>query len=190
MVEGGGHLPTGLLLAALEAVSRGLGAARQQVEAAQSQLAAVRQAAWSQAVLAAADACMFSEAWHAAWHADAAGGPAGYRRSVELARDMLKHDLLPLLCAASAQQDGATGFCLGEQYRALLAMGGWVGARRRAGRPYTAAASCCCASAAPAAMAPAGCSTWPCRHLGDSSPTAHCLTPAPPPPLQAARRRR
>lgn len=129
LVEGGGRLPTDLLENALEAVARGLAAARQQLEAAAGQLAAARRGGWACALLAAADACMHSEAWHAAWHADAGGGTAAYKRTVELARDMLRQDLLPLLADASAQQGVATGFCLAPQYRALLGMGAlpaWV----------------------------------------------------------------
>jgi hypothetical protein len=125
LVEGGGSLPTELLGAALEAVARGLSTARQHLERAAGQLAALQgAAAWSQALLAAADACLHSERWHAAWHAEAAGGKEAYARTVALARDMLKQDLLPLLCDAAAQQTGASGFCLAPQYQALLAMGG------------------------------------------------------------------
>jgi hypothetical protein len=124
-VEGGGSLPTELLGGALEAVAHGLSTARQHLERAAGQLAALQGAApWSQALLAAADACLHSERWHAAWHAEAAGGKEAYARTVALARDMLKQDLLPLLCDAAAQQTGASGFCLAPQYQALLAMGG------------------------------------------------------------------
>lgn len=128
LVESGGRLPTDLLENALEAVARGLAAARQQLEAAAGQLAAARQGGWACALLAAADACMHSEAWHAAWHADAVGDAQAYKRTVELARDMLRQDLLPLLADASAQQGAATGFCLAPQYRALLTMGALLGA--------------------------------------------------------------
>lgn len=133
LVNGGGRLPLDLLQGALEAVAAGLAAARQQLEAAAGQLAALRVAAWSEALLAAADACLLGEAWHAAWHdgpeagaGDQAGaGRRGYKRSVDLLRGCLKDDLLPLLCGAAAQlRGGAGGFCLAHQFRALLDMGG------------------------------------------------------------------
>lgn len=124
LVEGGGSLSTNLLETALEAVARGLAAVRVHVEAAAGQLAALRATAWCEAALAAADAVMHSEAWHAAWHVDAAaGGAAGYQRSVAAARDLVKNDLAPLLCEAAAQLTPATGFCLAPQFKALLDMG-------------------------------------------------------------------
>lgn len=148
LVNGGGRLPLDLLQGALEAVAAGLAAVRQQVEAAAGQLAAVRAAAWSEALLAAADACMLGEAWHAAWHdgPKAAGGASGgrqrYKRSVDLLRGCLKDDLLPLLCGAAAQlRGGAGGFCLGPQFRALLEMGARLSGLLGAGFATSAAAS-------------------------------------------------
>lgn len=124
LVQRDGRVPTDLLENALEAVVRGLGSARAKLEAAGGQLAAMRVAEWSQATLAAADMCLHSEEWHAAWHADVgAGGKEAYLRTVGLVRDMLRDDLLPLLCAAAAQQTAETGFLLTAQYQAVLAMG-------------------------------------------------------------------
>lgn len=126
LVETGGCLPIDLLENTLEAVSRGLGSARQLIEAAQGQLRAVQSTAWSQAVLAAADTCLHSEAWHSAWCGDVgAGGKDAYLRTVALARDMLKDGLLPLLVGAAEQQSASSGFCLAVQFKALLDMGGW-----------------------------------------------------------------
>lgn len=185
LVESGGRLPTDLLENALEAVARGLAAARQQLEAAASQLAAARRGGWACALLAAADACMHSEAWHAAWHADADGGAQAYKRTVELARDMLRQDLLPLLADASAQQDAATGFCLAPQYRALLTMGALLGAGPGwGGRPTEVAAGM--TSWQPALVTPfyrschmpLVCRAHGSRHCGHARPTAPPPGPA------------
>lgn len=123
LVERGGQLSSDLLESALRAVCRGLAGARARFEAAAThQLAAVC-GSWSAAVLAAADTCLHSEAWHAAFHAKAGGGKEAYLRGTTLARDILKDDLLPLLGGAAAQLTADTGFMLAPHFRALLAMG-------------------------------------------------------------------
>lgn len=122
MVERGGRLSSDLLENALEGVCRGLAGARARLEAAANQLAAVG-GGWSTATLAAADVCLHSEAWHAAFHAEAGGGKEAYLRGTTLARDMLRDDLLPLLGGSAAQLTAETGFVLAPQFRALLAMG-------------------------------------------------------------------
>ena len=127
LVGRGGRLPSDLLESALEAACRGLGAARQQLEAApapgDAALAAVQRGGWSQAALAAADACLHSEAWHAALHADGTDGREAHKRSVSLVKDMLKDDLLAVVAAAAGALTFDTGFCLAAQYRAVLEMG-------------------------------------------------------------------
>ncbi|KAL4457975.1 hypothetical protein ABPG75_012840 [Micractinium tetrahymenae] len=122
LVERGGRLSSDLLENALEAVRRGLAGARARLEAAADQLAVVA-GSWSTAALAAADICLHSEAWHAAFHAEAGGGKEAYLRGITLARDMLRDELLPLLGSAAAQLTADTGFLLAPQFRALLAMG-------------------------------------------------------------------
>lgn len=138
-MQGGDRLPADLLTGAIEGVSRGLGAARAELAAAAGQLEAVRQAAWCEAALAAADAVISGEGWHRAWfeglHPSPGGGgayeaaQAGYQGSKQATVRLLNDDLLPLLGTAVAQQSSATGFCLAPHFRALLDMG----ARR--GRP-------------------------------------------------------
>ena len=128
--------PVALLQRALEAVARGLAAARHRIEQAAAQLQAVQRGPWLQSVLAAVDAYLHSQRWHAACHAadGGGGGKEAYSQAAAAARDLLRDHALPLLCEAAAQQQqgegkgsGGSGFLLAPHFRALLDMGTWVG---------------------------------------------------------------
>lgn len=122
----GAELQPELCNTCVEALARGLAAARSGAAATAAQLDVMRSGLWCQTMLPLVDLLFHSTRWYETCQQESEA-MQGFFRVRESAREMVKSSFLPLLGEAAVQQAPGTGFRLGDVFHKVLDIGKhWV----------------------------------------------------------------